>query len=135
MSLSRRHLAAALALAFLPAAAHASGGGAEKKKGGGASFIQLAMLTSTVVRGDGRRGVLTVETGLDIADGKLREAAQLAQPRLRAAFVQVLQTYATGLAPDSPPNPDVIGFQLQRATDRVLGKPGAKLLLGAILVN
>ena len=44
-------------------------------------------------------------------------------------------TYAPTLAAGQPPNPDVIGAMLQRATDRTLGRPGAKLLLGAILIN
>jgi hypothetical protein len=37
--------------------------------------------------------------------------------------------------PGAPPNPDIISAALQRATDQVLGKPGAKLLLGTVIVN
>lgn len=107
----------------------------EKKKGGGASFIQIQTLTATIMRPSGRRGVLTVEVGLDIADGKLRERAEKLVPRLRAAFVQTLQTYAAGMTPATPPNPDVLGAALQRDTDRVLGRKGARLLLGTMLVN
>jgi len=33
------------------------------------------------------------------------------------------------------PNADQIAQLLQRATDRVLGRPGAKLLLGTVMVN
>jgi hypothetical protein len=38
----------------------------EKKKGGGISYIQFRTLTATVFRPDGRRGVLTVEAGVDV---------------------------------------------------------------------
>ncbi|MET0295243.1 MAG: hypothetical protein ABW042_09530 [Phenylobacterium sp.] len=122
-------LAAAAAVPQLAAAA------AEKKKGGGLTFLQLPALTSYVVRPDGRRGVLTVEAGLDIPDGGLHAYAETAGPRLRAAYVQILQTYASGLPAGRPPNPDAIGAQMQRETDRLLGRTGARVLLGTIMVN
>ena len=123
--------------AALPTLAQASGGGekTEKKKGGGLSYLQLPTLTATIQRPNGRRGVLTVETGIDIPDPALRAKADLLAPRLRAAFVQSLQIYASGLAPASVPNADFIARQLQQQTDLILGRPGGRLLLGTILVN
>jgi hypothetical protein len=129
----RRLCIVVLAVAARPTAAAAEGG--EKKKGGGVSYLQLETLTATVVHSDGRRGVLTVDIGLDIPDAGLRARATLSKPRLRAAFVQRLQIYATGIAPDAPPDPDYLSRALQQETDRALGRPGAKVLLGAILVN
>lgn len=107
----------------------------EKKKGGGESYIQIQPMSAIAIRRDGRRGVLTVESGIDIANADLRERAELSLPRLRSSYVQVLQTYAAGLSPGSPPNADYLSRELQRQTDLVLGKPGAKLLLGSIVVN
>jgi len=130
----RALLYAGLALA-LPAGAFASEKKAEKKKGGGEAYIQLGAVTATTVRGDGRRGVLTVETGLNVPDKTLRARAEASAPRIRAAFVQIVQTYAAGLAPGAPPNADFLAGELQREADRVLGKPGARLLLGSILAN
>lgn len=124
-----------VALSASPAAAAGAPKGGDKKKGGGASFIQFATLTATVAGERGRRAVLTLEAGLDIPDEKLREAAELSTPRLRAAFSQSLRVYAAGLAPAALPNADYIARQLQRDADRVLGKAGATLLLGTILVN
>ena len=126
-------LIAAAALTAQPAFAAGSGG--EKKKGGGASFIQFPLLTATVLRADGKRGVLTVESGIDVPDANLRTRAGQLQPRLRDAYVRFLQVYAAAVPPGAAPNADTIGGSLQRATDDVLGKPGAKLLLGTILVN
>ena len=115
-------------------AAHGAEG--EKKKGGGLSYIQFPALTASITRATGGRGVLTVELGLDVPkDNALHDRALASEPRLRDAYIRFLQLYASGLAPASPPNPDVIGEALQRSTDQVLGKPGAKLLLGTILVN
>ena len=107
----------------------------EKKKAGGASYIQINTLTGATNKGGGRRGVLTVECGLDIPDAALRHRADLMLPRLRAAYVQMIQTYAAGLSPGAPPSAEFIGLALQRQTDAILGRPGARMLLGAILVN
>jgi hypothetical protein len=107
----------------------------EKKKGGGLDFIQIPTMTATITRRDGRHGVLTVETGVDVPDHRLHDYAEASIPRLRAAYAQVLMTYGAQLSPGSPPNADYLSRELQRQTDLVLGKPGAKLLLGAILIN
>jgi hypothetical protein len=56
-------------------------------------------------------------------------------PRLRAAYVQSVQVYAGGLPAGAPPNPDFLAGNLQRATDEILGRKGARVLMGAVLVN
>lgn len=127
-----RRAALGLVLATIGGAAFAA---EEKKKGGGESYIQLGAMTSTIIRPNGARGVMTVEVGLDVADGKLRERAAASGPRLRDAYVRFLQTYASALPPAAPPNPDAIAIALQRSTDQVLAKPGAKLLLGSVMIN
>ena len=105
------------------------------KKGGGLSYIQLDTLSATIVRPNGRRGVMTVECGIDVADAGLHARAAQSTPVLRAAFSETLRTYASGLPSGAPPNADYLSMALQRQTDTVLGRPGAKLLLGTILVN
>ena len=136
----RRLLAAALIAPVLtpvlaPAVGNASSPKEEKKKGGGLSFIQIQTLIATIERPGGRRGVITVETGVDVPDAKLRERAEKSQPRLRAAFNGLLTTYVAGLPRGAPVNADYLARELQRQTDIVLGRPGAKLLLGSILMN
>jgi hypothetical protein len=134
--LNRRRLIAWLTVpaVLYPAAALAQGGG-EKKKGGGITYIQFPTLTATILRSNGQRGVLTVEAGVDVPNSALRARVNLSEPRLRAAYVQLLQAYVWQLGPGSPPNPDYLSMALQKETDRVLGQPGAHLLLGAMLVN
>ncbi len=136
----RRHiLAAALCAALAPAALLtapvAQAAGEAKKKGGGLNFIQFDTLTATVIRGDGRRGVMTVDLGIDVPNAGLHQRAVISGPRLRAAYVQMVQAYASGLGPGMAPNADYMAQVLQRQTDSVLGQPGAKFLLGAIMVN
>jgi len=113
----------------------AAAGGTEKKKGGGETFIQLPTLTATVQRADLGRGVMTVELGVDVPDPTLRRRAQASIPLLRDAYLREMLIYAPSIAPGSPPNPDQIANRLQQATDRTLGKPGARVLLGSILIN
>lgn len=107
----------------------------EKKKGGGVTFLQFPTLTASITRPGGRRGVLTVEAGVDVPDADLRARAEASVPRLRDAFVRYLTGYAATVAPGTAPNPDIIAVSLQRSADQVLGKPGAKLLLGTVMVN
>ncbi len=133
--LDRRRLLAALAVAALLAPAPALAQANEKKKGGGITYVQFPTLTATIIKTNGRRGVLTVEAGVDVPDSGLRGQVNLNLPRLRAAYIEVLQGYVYSLSPGYPPNPDYLEMMLQKATDRVLGRPGAKLLLGAMLVN
>jgi len=130
--------AGALAGTLMGAPALASageGGDKNKKRSGGVSYVSIDPLTGATNRPNGRRGVMSVECGLDIPDGALRERAQASLPRLRAAYVQIVTIYAAGLRPATPPNPDFLGLALQRETDRILGRPGARLLLGSILLN
>jgi hypothetical protein len=126
---------ATLALAAAPALAVAGDGTDKKKKSGGVSYIPLETLTGTTSKAGGRHGVLTVECGLDVPDGALRARAEESLPRLRAAYLQTVMVYAAGLPMGAPPSADWLGATLQRETDQALGRPGAKLLLGAILVN
>ena len=128
-------LALPLLFAAVLAATPASAGGGGKKKGGGVSYLQLPPLTAVVARPGGRRGVMTVETGVDVKDPALHERAAASLPRLRAAYVAAVQSHAHGLPAGAAPNADRLSAQLQGETDRVLGRPGAKLLLGTILVN
>ncbi|MBW3560019.1 MAG: Tat pathway signal protein [Proteobacteria bacterium] len=107
----------------------------EKKKGGGLSYLQLKPLAATVLRPDGRRGILTVEAGIDTKDEALYANAQASMPRLRAALVTVVQNHAQGLGPGSAPSADRLLVDLQRATDRVLGRSGGRVLLGTLMIN
>ena len=112
-----------------------SAAAAERKKGGGEGFLQLPALNASILRSSGRHGVLSVEAGLDIPDAALRGRAEKSMPRLRDAYARFLTGYAQALPAGGAPDPQVVGERLQRATDQVLGRPGARVLLGTLLVN
>lgn len=134
--MDRRLFLALAAFAALPAAAFASSGsGGDKKKSGGGAYLHIPTLIASMSRSGSRRGVMSVDCGLNIPDEALRLRAEQSTPRLRAAYVQTIQAYAAGLGAGALPNPDYITQTLQRQTDAILGKPGARVLLGAIIVN
>ncbi len=99
------------------------------------SYMLIPGLGASVVRSYGGHGVMTVEAGLDVQDKALRNYADQMLPVLQDAYAQALQGYAGGLRPGALPDADYIALRLQAATDRVLGRRGAKLLLGGIMVN
>ena len=124
---------AALGTALVAAEAEASG----KSEGGGAPanpYIPLPTATATILRRDGRRGVMTVEVGVDVADTALRTRADQSRPRLSAAYNEVVRLAGERMLPGAPPDVEWLSRALQAATDRVLGKPGGKLLLGTVMV-
>ena len=123
-----------IALAAAPAQASASGsseGGAPAPK---ASYNSLGTLTATIIRPDGRRGVMSVEVGLDIPDPALNAQAALEGPRLRAAFNTVVQIIGEATLPGAPPDVDRLHHDLQVATFRILKKTGASVLMGTVMV-
>jgi len=132
--MNRRLFAAAAVAALVPALGLAQEQ-QQHKKGGGASFIELDPLSATILRPDGRRGVMTVDVGIDVPDPALHARAAQSTPLLIAAYSEVVRSYAAGLPPMGAPNADYLSLRLQRATDMTLGRPGARLLLGNVLVN
>ena len=130
----RRRLFLLAALAALPSLARASGGGGEKKTTGGTSYIPIRTLTGAVNK-PGGRGVLSVECGLDVPDAGLRDRAEKSLPRLRAAYLQTVLSYAGGLPYRQVPNIEFLARTLQRQTDEMLGRTGARVLLGSVMVN
>lgn len=108
---------------------------AAEKSGDKGDYVSIDTLTATVLAGNGRREVMTVQSGVDVPDPALRDYVQKDTPRLRDAYAQELQLYAGALPSGSPPDADYIVRRLQGATDRVLGKHGARFLIGGIMVN
>lgn len=109
------------------------------KTGGGepaaeASYLRLATITANVIRSGGRRGVMTVETGVDTPNAALRVRVAQSAPRLRAAYAAIVQQSASALLPGAPPDVERLVAQLQAETNRVIGRAGARLLIGTVMV-
>lgn len=120
-------LAAVAAAAATPV--KASGGGSTQ-----ASYLRLPTVTANVRRPGGALGVMTVETGVDTPDAALRTRVAQSAPRLRAAYAAVVQQAANALLPGAPPDIERLVAQLQAATNQTIGRPGARLLIGTVMV-
>lgn len=99
-----------------------------------ASYLRLPTITANVMRPGGRRGVMTVETGVDTPDAALRARVAQSLPRLRAAYAAVVQQSAGALLPGAPPDVERLVAQLQAVTNTTMGRAGARLLIGTVMV-
>ena len=107
----------------------------KEEKTAPATYLDRQPQTATAIRRDGRRGVMTLETGVQALDPALMERARQSEPRVRAAFAQVLMTYSAGLPRGAAPDLTYLGSRMQDAADQVLGRKGSKVLLGSAMVN
>lgn len=121
---------ALLGLKTQPLKTGGGGGGAAAQ----ASYLRLPTITANVIRPGGRRGVMTVETGIDTPDAALRTRVAQSAPRLRAAYAAVVQQSANALLPGTAPDVERLVAQLQAATNTVMGRAGARLLIGTVMV-
>ena len=122
--------AVATAAAATPVAASGGGGG-----GSQSSYMRLPTITANVRRSGGGMGVFTVETGIDTPDAALRTRVAQSAPRLRAAYAAVVQQAAAAMLPGAPPDLERLVAQLQAATNRTVGRSGARLLIGTVMVS
>lgn len=126
---------ALLGLAAVAASAAAAPARASREKAAPQpSYLRLPTVTANVRRHGGGRGTMTVETGLDTPDPALRARVAQSQPRLRAAYAAVVQQTANALLPGAPPDVERLVAQLQAATNTTLGRAGARLLIGTVMV-
>lgn len=98
------------------------------------SFTRLPTVTANVRRPNGRPGVMTVETGVDAPDAALRTRVTQSAPRLRAAYATVVQQFAARTLPGTPPDIEGLIAQLQATTNQTLGRQGARVLIGTVMV-
>lgn len=122
-------LAALAAAAATPAKASGGGGG-----GGDATYIRIPTITANMRRPGGGVGVMTVETGVDVPDATLRTRAQQSLPRLQSAYRQAVQQQAAAILPGAPPDVERLVAALQAATNATLGRAGARLLIGTVML-
>jgi hypothetical protein len=134
-------LSLALALSLVPARADdgdsgGSGKAPKHKLTQADSYLMIDPIYSAVMDGDRPVGMLMIGVGIDIPDAKLRGEALHAMPVLRDAFVRSLMGFSTTFVrPDRQPDVTAIADRLQHATDRVLGRKGARLLLAQVAIR
>ena len=126
----------AIALFAVPAA----GGGDKKipvhKITQSPSYLMIDPIYTTIMDGDKTDGLLMVGIGLDVPDAELRAQTEQAMPILRDVYVRSLMAFsATSVRPWCQPDVGAMADRLQRATDRVLRRPGARILLAQVAMR
>jgi flagellar basal body-associated protein FliL len=103
---------------------------AQRKTTQSESYVVIDPMYATIIEGNKPRGLLMVELGLDVPDVALRERVNHALPALRDAYVRSLIAYgATAVRPWRQPSVDDIAERMQAVTDKLVGGPGAKVLM------
>jgi len=103
---------------------------AQRKTTQSESYVIIDPMYATIIEGNRPRGLLMVELGLDVPDVALRERVNHALPALRDAYVRSLIAYgATAVRPWRQPSVDDIAERMQAVTDKLVGGPGAKVLM------
>jgi len=139
-------LAVAL-FAALAAPATASGGGSssssssqqapatrQERLTSAETYLPMPTLSAGVLQRNMNQGTIVVDMGLDIPDADLRRRALLNAPRVRDALRTALANYSSVYyRVHTAPSPADLTRQMQLAVDRVLGAPGARVLLANII--
>ena len=142
-----------LSVAALPVQASGGGGGHDSKKKDKSStdkgapkhqreittlesWVTVYPIAVSIVQDDKVRGQFQVWLGMDVPDEALRARVEEIKPRLRDAWLSRLSQYASiTLRQRKPANIDDVSRLLQSTADQTLGKPGARVLLGSVVVN
>lgn len=125
-------MAAALIAVAAPATAWASGGTGQKAGAGevGLNFLPLPTVAISVIRQARVRGLLNVSVELELPDLAGRKRAKKLSPRLSNEYYRVLTHYVeTRVEIGKTVNLRHVELLLQRATDKVLGKNKATVLI------
>jgi len=126
----RAAAAALVLLAMGGASSQATEAPAQRKTTQSESYVVIDPMYATILEGSRPRGLLMIEIGLDVPDAALRAQVSHALPTLRDAYVRSLIAYgATAVRAFRQPSVEDIADRMQIVTDRVMGKPGAKVLI------
>jgi flagellar basal body-associated protein FliL len=130
-------MTAAMAAEGLPSAARAqTGQPAQHKTTQSESYVSIDPFYATILDGTHPRGLLLVEFGLDVPDAQLRDQINRTLPTLRDAYVRTLMVYAaTAVRPWRQPNVEDIANRMQTITDRMVGRPGAQVLMAQTAIR
>jgi len=111
-------------------------GPAQHKTTQSESYVIIEPLYASILDGARSHGLLLVELGLDVPDEKLRDRVNKSLPNLRDAYVRSLLTYAaTSVRAWRQPNVEDIATRMQAITDRVMGQPGARVLMAQTAIR
>lgn len=100
------------------------------------SYLMIDPIYTTIMEGDKPIGLLMIGIGLDVPGGKLRARVTNMMPMLRDAYVRTMLNFtATAVRPWRQPDVTDIADRLQRVTDLMLKREGARILLAQVAMR
>jgi len=100
------------------------------------SYLMVDPIYATIVANDRPIGLLMVGVGLDVSDEALRADADRAMPVLRDGYVRSLMSFAaTAVRASEQPDVALIAERLQRVTDKIMHRKGARVLLAQVAMR
>jgi len=100
------------------------------------SYVMIDPIYTTILDGDKPIGLLMIGIGLDVPNGKLRAQVTNTMPALRDAYVRTMLNFtATAVRPWRQPDVTDIADRLQRVTNRMLKRKGARVLLAQVAMR
>jgi hypothetical protein len=124
------------AAALAPRAGTAAGSAKGKGPDSPSGYVGQMQVTANVLVGNRPRATLQVDAGLFSADPDVRTSIPSYGPALRAAWRGTAQEFANrylvfGRVPDSA----LLATHLQAATDRIIGRGKARVMMVAVIVR
>ena len=100
------------------------------------SYLMIDPIYTTIMDNNKPTGLLMIGIGLDVPNADLRGQTEQVMPVLRDAYVRALLEFtATSVRSWRQPDVGEIADRLQRVTDRMLRRPGARILLAQVAMR
>ena len=122
--------------------AEAAGGGAPKidkaiaRITGSQIYVAVTGLNVPIASWNGFTGMMAVDAGLEIEDGKIRKRTELTMPRVRDTLRQSLHIYMNAsYVEESVPDLETMCRRMQKAIDRQLGPGVAKVTISSAIIH
>jgi hypothetical protein len=106
-----------------------------KRITGSENYVPTFGLRASITRGFNIHGVLAVDAGLDIPNGKTRKRVEAIKPRLMSTLRDVVLNYASlSYVVGEKPDAEMLRARLQKAVDQMVGKGEAQVALASVIV-
>ncbi len=100
------------------------------------TYLEVDPIYASILDGDRPLGLLMVGIGLDVPNAGLRHQVKRALPQLRDLYVRSLMAFAaTSVRTDRQPDVVAIANRLQRVTNLLLARKGARILLAQVAIR
>jgi flagellar basal body-associated protein FliL len=100
------------------------------------TYLGFEPIYTSIIEADSANGLLMIGFGIDVPDATLRAEVDNLRPKLRDLYVRSMMFYTSANVRSwRQPDAVVIADKLQRITDAMLKRKGAKVLLAQVAIR